>query len=65
MDEISKKLGVGYEEMVFFDDEERNGNVERKRGVCFWLVGGEGVTAQEVDGGVGRWRERRRRASKG
>ena len=58
MDGIKRKTGIGYEDMVFFDDEGRNGNVERERGVCFWLVR-DGVTIEEIDKGIRKWRQRR------
>ena len=45
---IKKKLGVEFGDMLFFDDEDRNRNVERERGVCFYLVR-DGVTREEVD----------------
>lgn len=54
---LKKKLGVGYEEMLFFDDETRNRNVEKELGVCFKLVK-NGVTRGEIDGGVEKWRKR-------
>ena len=59
MDRIKKKLGVEFEDMLFFDDEGRNSNVERERGVCFWLVR-DGLTVEEVDRGVERWRKMRK-----
>ena len=52
---IHKATGVEYRDMLFFDDEVRNQNVERERGVCFWLVR-DGVTRGEVDRGVEKWR---------
>ena len=58
VDGIKRTLGIEYEDMLFFDDEERNANVERERGVCFWLVR-DGVTKEEVDRGVEKWRKRR------
>lgn len=58
MEGITKKLGVGFQDLLFFDDEERNRNVERERGVCFYLVR-DGVTREEIDRGVERWRARR------
>jgi len=58
MEGIKKKLGVEYADMLFFDDEERNRNVERERGVCFHLVR-DGVTRDEIDEGVKKWRKRR------
>ena len=59
---IQKASGVGYEEMLFFDDEVRNRNVE-ELGVLMCLVR-DGVTKTEVDRGVREWRRRNRRESK-
>ena len=53
---IHKKSGVPYEEMLFFDDESRNRNVE-ELGVVMQLVR-DGVTRGEVDRGVKEWRRR-------
>ncbi|KIV97984.1 magnesium-dependent phosphatase-1 [Exophiala mesophila] len=55
-----KKRGteVPYEDMLFFDDETRNRNVETELGVTFWLVR-DGVSRDEVDKGVWEWRKRR------
>ncbi|KAE9990028.1 hypothetical protein EG327_001957 [Venturia inaequalis] len=50
---------LAYEEMVFFDDEARNREVERL-GVVMWLVR-DGVSVSEVDEGVRSWRKRNRR----
>ena len=50
--------GVAYEDMLFFDDEGRNRNVESELGVVFWLVR-DGVSVEEVDRGVREWRRRR------
>ncbi|EME45144.1 hypothetical protein DOTSEDRAFT_150010 [Dothistroma septosporum NZE10] len=53
---LEKKSGAGYEEMLFFDDESRNRNVE-ELGVVMQLVR-DGVTRGEVDKGVEAWRRR-------
>ena len=53
---IHKQSGVAYKDMLFFDDESRNRNVE-DLGVTMQLVW-SGVTRAEVDDGVKRWRER-------
>lgn len=47
---INKASGVAYEEMLFFDDEVRNKNVEGL-GVVMWLVR-DGVSREEVDKGL-------------
>ena len=56
---IQKSSGVGYEDMLFFDDEVRNRNVE-SLGVVMCLVR-DGVTKAEVDRGVREWRRRKGR----
>ena len=53
---INKASGVAYEEMLFFDDEVRNRNVE-SLGVVMCLVR-DGVTRSEVDRGIREWRKR-------
>lgn len=50
--------GIAYEDMLFFDDESRNRDVERELGVTFYLVP-DGVTRSEVDAGVWAWRKKR------
>lgn len=56
----TKKQGkeVAFADMLFFDDEARNRNVETELGVTFCLVR-DGVTREEVDRGVTEWRRRR------
>lgn len=53
---IHRDSGVAYEEMLFFDDESRNKNVE-VLGVTMRLVR-DGVTRDEIDEGVKSWRAR-------
>lgn len=53
---IHRETGIPYGEMLFFDDESRNGNVE-SLGVVMWLVR-DGVTWGEVEDGVRDWRRR-------
>jgi magnesium-dependent phosphatase 1 len=45
-----------FEDMLFFDDEARNRNVETL-GVTMYLVR-DGVTRAEIDNGVREWRKR-------
>ncbi|KAK5739157.1 hypothetical protein LTR17_005458 [Elasticomyces elasticus] len=59
---LHKMTGIAYEEMLFFDDESRNKNVETL-GVVMQLVR-DGVTRQEVDRGVELWRKRNSRTKK-
>jgi len=59
---IHKSSGVEYEEMLFFDDEARNRNVETL-GVVMCLVR-DGVSKAEVDRGVREWRRRKNREEK-
>jgi magnesium-dependent phosphatase 1 len=54
---IRKASGIEYSEMLFFDDELRNRNVE-SLGVTVWLVR-DGITRGELDGGVWEWRKSR------
>ena len=56
---LHKRSGLAYEEMLFFDDESRNRNVETL-GVVMRLVK-DGVTLHEVDQGVREWRQRNNR----
>jgi magnesium-dependent phosphatase 1 len=55
---IHNSSGIQYEDMLFFDDEARNRNVETELGVGFCLVR-DGMTRDEVDRGVTAWRKRR------
>lgn len=59
---IHKNSGVDYKEMLFFDDESRNRNVE-SLGVVMRLVR-DGVTLHEIDQGVKDWRQRNNRTKK-
>ncbi|EAW06936.1 Mg-dependent acid phosphatase [Aspergillus clavatus NRRL 1] len=54
---IQQASGIAYEDMLFFDDEARNRNVETELGVTFCLVR-DGMTKAEVDRGVWAWRKR-------
>ncbi|KAJ5898810.1 magnesium dependent phosphatase [Penicillium taxi] len=54
---IQQASGTAYEDMLFFDDEARNRNVESELGVTFYLVR-RGMTIDEVDQGVWAWRKR-------
>ncbi|KAL4808256.1 magnesium-dependent phosphatase-1 [Aspergillus unguis] len=54
---IHQASGIAYEDMLFFDDEARNRNVETELGVTFVLVR-DGMTRDEVDKGVRAWRRR-------
>ena len=54
---------VSYEDMVFFDDERRNRNVEAL-GVVMLLVE-NGVSAMEVDEGIREWRRRKEKGRNG
>ena len=54
---IHQTSGIAYEDILFFDDEARNRNVETELGVTFCLVR-DGMTKEEVDRGVWAWRKR-------
>ncbi|KAL5118896.1 hypothetical protein ACEQ8H_003219 [Pleosporales sp. CAS-2024a] len=57
---IHRESGIAYDDMLFFDDESRNKNVETL-GVVMQLVR-DGITRDEVDAGVRSWRTRTGRA---
>lgn len=61
--EINKLTGIDFEDMVFFDDEMRNREVQDKLGVTFVLVN-DGVTRQVFDKGLDLWRERNSNSNK-
>jgi magnesium-dependent phosphatase 1 len=60
--QLQKKTGLSYDEMLFFDDESRNKNVE-ELGVIMYLVH-NGVTRNEIDAGIQSWRKRKGRDKK-
>ncbi|RDX44456.1 magnesium-dependent phosphatase-1 [Lentinus brumalis] len=53
--ELHKKTGIPYSEMLFFDDEHRNKEVEAL-GVTFCLS--RGVSDREFEHGLAEWRRR-------
>ena len=57
--ELERTTGIEHKDMVFFDDEARNAEVERL-GVTFILIGNDGVTKQIFDHGIEEWRRRRK-----
>ena len=60
--ELQKSTDLPFEEMLFFDDESRNKNVE-ELGVVMQLVR-DGVTRAEIDRGVEAWRKKHGRTEK-
>ncbi|OLN97536.1 Magnesium-dependent phosphatase 1 [Colletotrichum chlorophyti] len=54
---ISRKTGIPFTEMLFFDDESRNRDTE-SLGVTMYLVR-DGVSWGEIEKGVAEWRKRR------
>jgi magnesium-dependent phosphatase 1 len=56
---IHRDTGIDYGDMLFFDDESRNKNVETL-GVVMWLVR-DGVSREAVDEGVKSWRKRNKK----
>jgi magnesium-dependent phosphatase 1 len=54
---VQKQLGVDFSDMIFFDDEARNKNVERELGVFTYLVR-DGMTIEVIDEAVKEWRHR-------
>lgn len=55
---LAKDTGIAYEDMLFFDDEHRNVEVDEELGVCMVYVP-DGVEPGVVDEGVREWRRRR------
>ncbi|KAK4652335.1 hypothetical protein QC762_610230 [Podospora pseudocomata] len=55
---IAKRTGVRYEDMLFFDDERPNFEVESV-GVTMKLVGRQGLCWEELEKGIQLWRERK------
>ncbi|TFK38575.1 magnesium-dependent phosphatase-1 [Crucibulum laeve] len=53
---LHEKTGLPYEEMLFFDDENRNKDVE-KLGVTFQIVP-RGLTNKIFEDGLAKWRRR-------
>jgi magnesium-dependent phosphatase 1 len=60
---LHAETGIAYDEMLFFDDESRNRDVEGL-GVVMWLVR-DGVTKTEVDEGIRSWRKRNKKVRDG
>jgi len=54
---LQQKTKIEYSEMIFFDDESRNRNVEKELGVVFVWVR-DGVNGKAFDKGVEAWRKR-------
>ncbi|KAK0667830.1 putative magnesium-dependent phosphatase 1 [Cercophora samala] len=55
---IARRTGVRYEDMLFFDDERPNLEVESV-GVTMKLVGRQGLCWEELERGIQLWRERK------
>lgn len=60
MDKIHKASGIDFKDMLFFDDESRNKNVETL-GVVMRLIR-DGVTRHEIDEGIRAWRKKNKKA---
>ncbi|KAF2460560.1 magnesium-dependent phosphatase-1 [Lineolata rhizophorae] len=58
---IHDSSSISYDDMLFFDDESRNRDVE-SLGVVMWLVR-DGVTTEEVDKGIESWRRRNKKVA--
>ncbi|KAF2729215.1 hypothetical protein EJ04DRAFT_76328 [Polyplosphaeria fusca] len=56
---LQRDSGIEYEDMLFFDDEHRNKNVEML-GVVMRLVN-NGVSVAEIDAGVMDWRKKHKK----
>lgn len=62
MTRLREETGIDFQDMLFFDDEHRNKNVEQL-GVVFWLVR-DGITWAELEKGVKEWRKRQSKGAK-
>ncbi|KNC20647.1 hypothetical protein FF38_01470 [Lucilia cuprina] len=58
LQELHLHTGVDYSDMLFFDDEIRNQDVERALGVCFYEVSA-GLTYDAFQSGIELWRRSR------
>lgn len=56
--ELHLHTNVAFEDMLFFDDESRNRDVERELGVCFVDASG-GLTLTKFHNGIKEWRKRK------
>jgi len=56
--ELQRKTGIKHEDMLFFDDERRNAEVQ-SLGVTFILIGRSGMTKRVFEEGIEEWRRRR------
>lgn len=56
---LESSTSISFDEMLFFDDENRNREVEQL-GVVMWLVL-DGICNDEIDKGVLSWRKRNKR----
>lgn len=56
-EKLQKATGLQYEEMLFFDDEKRNWEVEKLGVTMCWVP--DGVNMKTFDEGVKEWRKRR------
>lgn len=57
MEALSKRTGVPYSEILFFDDESRNKETESLGVTMYWVK--DGVSWGEIEKGVREWRRRR------
>ncbi|KAK4208160.1 magnesium-dependent phosphatase-1 [Rhypophila decipiens] len=55
---IGKRMGIPFNEMLFFDDERPNFEVE-SLGVTMRLVGNKGLSWDELEKGIQKWRVNR------
>lgn len=55
---IQEFTGADFKDMLFFDDEHRNIDVQHKLGVTFVLVDEDGLTWETYERGLNLWRKR-------
>ncbi|SHO77697.1 Similar to S.cerevisiae protein YER134C (Magnesium-dependent acid phosphatase) [Malassezia sympodialis ATCC 42132] len=57
--QLAQETGIDYADMLFFDDEHRNAEVQKKLGVRFVQVGHRGLTRTTFEQGLQSWRKGR------
>ncbi|KAI9888994.1 MAG: hypothetical protein M1814_006052 [Vezdaea aestivalis] len=55
---LRDRMKIDYSDMIFFDDEARNKNVEKELGAFTFLVR-DGITVEVIEEAVGEWRRRK------
>ncbi|WFD26911.1 protein-tyrosine-phosphatase [Malassezia nana] len=62
-EQLAQATGIDYVDMLFYDDEHRNADVQKKLGVHFVQVGSRGLDRATFEQGLQAWRKRRQTAA--